>query len=54
MKPPDIITRYFNAAKASLIDEATLCFSSDARVEDEGHNHTGIQPIIDGGTIPTL
>lgn len=45
MKPPDIITRYFNAANAGLIDEATLCFSPDATVEDEGNTHTGSRPI---------
>lgn len=41
MKPPDIITRYFEAVTARLIDEATLCFSDDAKVEDEGSTCSG-------------
>lgn len=45
MKPPDIIARYFNAANAGLIDEASLCFSPDASVVDEGHTHTGSRLI---------
>lgn len=41
MLPPEIITRYFNAANAGLIDDASDCFSPDAVVEDEGGVHIG-------------
>lgn len=45
MKPPDIITRYFQATNAGLTDEACLCFSTDARVEDEGNTWSGREAI---------
>jgi hypothetical protein len=45
MKPADLITRYFNAANACLIDEACGCFAPDAVVEDEGGVHTGRDAI---------
>lgn len=45
MKPPDIITRYFHAANAGLIDAARDCFSPAAVVEDDGGRHSGSEEI---------
>lgn len=45
IEPPDIVTRYFNAANAGLIDEARDCFSPDAVVEDEGGTHIGSEAV---------
>jgi len=41
MKTPEIITRYFAAANRFDAASAAECFTSDARVHDEGHDHVG-------------
>ena len=41
MKSPEIITRYFAAANRFDASGAAECFTSDARVHDEGHEHVG-------------
>ncbi len=41
MKSPEIITRYFAAANRFDAASAAECFTADARVHDEGHEHVG-------------
>ncbi|MDB6170636.1 MAG: hypothetical protein JWM88_3500 [Verrucomicrobia bacterium] len=41
MKSPEIITRYFAAANRFDASGAAECFTADARVHDEGHEHVG-------------
>lgn len=41
MKTPEIITRYIDAANRLDADAAALCFTADAHVHDENHDHRG-------------
>jgi len=41
MKSPEIVTRYFAAANRFDAAGAAECFTADARVHDEGHEHVG-------------
>lgn len=41
MKTPAIITRYLEAANRFDAAGAAECFTADARVHDEGHDHVG-------------
>lgn len=41
MKTPEVITRYFEAAHRFDESAAAQCFTPDARVHDEGHEHVG-------------
>lgn len=41
MKTPEIVTRYFDAANRFDAASAAKCFTSDARVHDESHDHVG-------------
>ena len=41
MKTPEIITRYLEAANRFDSSGAAECFTADARVHDEGHDHVG-------------
>lgn len=38
---PPIILDYFAAANDGRIDDATACFTENARVHDENHDHVG-------------
>src|SRR5882757_1744665 len=45
MKSPEIITRYFDAANRFDGASAAECFTADARVHDEGHEHIGQEAV---------
>lgn len=38
---PDVITRYYAAATSGDLDALIDCFTADAHVRDEGHDHHG-------------
>lgn len=45
MKIPEIITRYIDASNRFDATAAADCFSADAHVHDEGHDHRGRESI---------
>jgi uncharacterized protein (TIGR02246 family) len=45
MKLPAIITDLINAQNSSDFNAYAKCFTSDATVFDEGHDHQGKEPI---------
>ena len=45
MNLPAILTRYFAAANRFDADEAAECFTVDALVHDEAHDHSGREAI---------
>ena len=45
MKTPDIIAQYLDAANRFDIANAVECFTADARVHDEAHDHVGQDAI---------
>lgn len=42
---PDVVSRYYAAAAADDLDGVLGCFTADARVHDEDHDHCGIDEI---------
>ena len=45
VKLPDILDRYYKAQNAHAIDAMAACFTSDAVVRDERHEHVGAAAI---------
>jgi ketosteroid isomerase-like protein len=45
MKPPDIITRYLDAANRLDASGAAECFTDDAHVHDEGGDYVGPEAV---------
>lgn len=51
--PPQALSDYFAATNDGRVDDAAACFTPDALVHDENHDHTGTEEIrawIDNAT----
>ena len=42
---PEVITRYYDAAAAGDLETLIGCFTTDAHVQDDGHDYHGVAEI---------